>query len=243
MTKYKVLIVGFSILFGLTTLLFAAHNPSEEQTSLKSQSPDSKAKELDLNLFPIADFSAPRPTETTKIARGKRHDKSRWRVDPEALSDSTVLVDTIDLTLPALPTTKADAIVSGTIAQARACLSNDRSGIYSTFSFVIDEVFKQPKQSPIKSVVDVEREGGRVKFPSGRIHLYMVSEQRMPKIGGTYVLFLAKTDDESVFEIITGYEVDGYTVTTNDDLPKARPYEGMSTAEFLKDLKNKITNP
>jgi hypothetical protein len=95
----------------------------------------------------------------------------------------------------------------------------------------------------VGSAVEVEREGGRVKFPSGRTHLYMISEQDMPRVGGRYVLFLSETNTENVFEIITGYEIRADSVSPLDELPQARAYENATPATLLNELKTKLARP
>ncbi|HEX7772753.1 MAG TPA: hypothetical protein VF435_10065 [Pyrinomonadaceae bacterium] len=93
------------------------------------------------------------------------------------------------------------------------------------------------------SAVEVEREGGRVKFPSGRTHLYKISEQDMPRVGRRYVFFLSETSTEDIFEIITGYEIRAESVSPLDELPQSRAYENVTPANFLNELKANLARP
>jgi hypothetical protein len=68
----------------------------------------------------------------------------------------------------------------------------------------------------------------------------MVSEQDVPRIGSRYVLFLTGTNTESVFEILTGYEIREASVYALDDLPKPRSYENTTPANLLNELRMKL---
>ena len=90
--------------------------------------------------------------------------------------------------------------------------------------------------------LELEREGGRVRFPSGRVHLYMTKEQDMPQIGSSYVFFLSELNDETVFQIVTGYELREGKVYPLDHLPNPRTYENADEAKFMSELRMKIAN-
>jgi hypothetical protein len=154
-----------------------------------------------------------------------------------------VRVDSIDFSSPAFPIKEAQAVIVGTVSDAKAYLSNDKTGVYSVFSVLIEEVLKHSGKLTVGSAIEAEREGGRVKFPSGRTHLYMISEQDMPRVGGRYVLFLSETNTENVFEIITGYEIRADSVSPLDELPQTRAYENAMPANFLNELKTKLARP
>jgi hypothetical protein len=76
--------------------------------------------------------------------------------------------------------------------EARAYLSNDKTGVYSVFTIQVNEVLKNSTKTPITrgSAIEVERDGGRVRFPNGRLHMYKIGNLDMPKTGLRYVLFL-----------------------------------------------------
>jgi hypothetical protein len=149
----------------------------------------------------------------------------------------------MDLSLPAFPTEKATAIVCGTVTDARGYLSNDKSGVYSSFTIQVEEVLKNPGKLTVDSVIEVEREGGRVQFPSGRIRLYMIAEQDMPKVGSRYVFFLVDGNNELVFEILTGYEIKDSAILPLDELPQSSAYENSAAPKFLEELKTKLAKP
>lgn len=243
MRKHKTVALVLPLVLGVAALLIPKQSKQEQTTPSKATSSKTQRKSIDTNHFPIAEFSASESSDAKRKARGEKRNKSNWNVDPDALSDSTVVVDSVDLNLPALPTKQAAAVIVGIVTDAKAHLSNDKTGVYSAFTVLVDEVFKNPGNLSVGTSVEVEREGGRVKFPSGRVHLYMISEQDMPHVGRRYVLFLADTNTESVFEILTGYEIREGAVYALDDLTKSRAYENTTPANFLNELRIKLAHP
>lgn len=240
MAKYKTFGLVLPVVFGITALL--ATPLPQDQTKRVQSSPTKPRKKVDVSHFPVAEFSSPGTKDAKRKARGEKRNKSNWNVDPDALSDSTVVVDAVDVHLPAFPTKQSTAVVIGTIADAKAYLSNDKTGVYSAFVVLIEEVLKNPGELSAGDLLEAEREGGRVKFPSGRLHLYKFSEQDMPRVGGRYVLFLRETDSESVFQILTGYEIRGDSIYALDELPQSRSYENTSATTFVKELRIKLSH-
>ena len=226
-------------------LFFVGSKPvsREQSTPGKSVAAKSQKRKIDIDQFPTADFSSPQPTDKKRKDRGNKRDKSDWAVSPDAVSDSTVTVDAVDLSLPALPVEQAAAVVIGTVTGAQAFLSNDKTGVYSSFGVSVDEILKNPGNLAVGNLIEVEREGGRVRFPSGRVHLCLISEQDMPHVGSRYVFFLSKTDYNSVFQIITGYEIRGDSIYALDELPQTRMREGSPASAFLQELKTKLNSP
>ncbi|HXI24071.1 MAG TPA: hypothetical protein VNG71_09350 [Pyrinomonadaceae bacterium] len=203
---------------------------------------------IDEGRFPIVDYSAPDSIDVNELARRKKRsakfDNSDWSINPKAVSDTTVRVDFVDRSLPAFPISQSTAIIIGTVSAAHAHLSNDKSGVYSAFTAEVNEVLVNRSQSPIVigRLIEVEREGGRVKFPSGRVHIYMTNEQGMPQVGSRYVLFLSGGEDEGVFQIVTGYELSAGKVHALDELKGPKLYEMFDEVTFLSELRAKILN-
>ena len=244
MVRFKSLGLVLPIAFVFAAFFVGSGPNGQKQTAPgKSTATAAQKRQIDINQFPIADFSTSQPTDKKRQDRGRKRDKSDWAVSPDAVSESTVTVDAVDLGMPAFPIEQAAAVVIGIVTDAKAFLSNDKTGVYSSFEIAVDEILKNPGELTIGNSIEVEREGGRVKFPSGRVHLYLISEQDMPHVGGRYVLFLSKTDYKSVFEIITGYEIRGESVYSLDELPQARRHEGSSASTFLQELKTKLGSP
>jgi len=241
MGKYKTFGLVPPLLFGLVTLFMVQQLRAQEQTGSTTSLTKRQKKTIDVTKFPIADFSNTGPTDAKRKERGKKRDNSNWAVHPNAVSDNTVVVDSVDTNLPGLPVEKAAGVITGVVSDAKAYLSTDKSGVYSSFSVIIDDVLKNPGRLAVGQTIEIEREGGCVRFPSGRLHLYMVAEQDMPHTGSRYVFFLAKTEEDSVFEVITGYEIRGDGIYSLDELPQTRSYDGTSAATFLEEVRKQLT--
>ena len=230
-------------LFLTLPLLFAAALVIVPGLSQELQKPHHQRRAFDESRFPIADYSAEAPSDAQERAKrfekGKKYDKSKWAVHPDAPSDTVVLLHSVDRTLPALPFDQSSAVVVGQLMDARAYLSNDKSGVYSVFTVQVNEVLKNSTKTPITrgSAREVERDGGRVRFPNGRLHMYKIGGLDMPKTGLRYVLFL--NDGESGYQILTGYELKDGKVYPLDDIPKLRTYENADELSFLSELRTK----
>jgi hypothetical protein len=239
MTRQRVILWAFPPILALMAVLATMPGKSQEQTPRQSKQP----RHFDETRFPVADYLAVDPTEPTERAkrqtRGKKYNSSSWGLHPNAASDSVVRVDSVDPSLPALPFEKSSAVVVGQVTNATAYLSNDKGGVYSVFTVQVNEVLKK-STTPLStaSVIEVAREGGRVRFPNERIRIYMVAENGMPKVGLRYVLFLSES--ESGFEIVTGYELAEGKVNPLDDLPNPRVYENNDELTFLSHLRSRI---
>jgi hypothetical protein len=192
---------------------------------------------------PVVDFvQTIDPADLSKRrARGAKHDKSQWHVHPDDPAQTTTLVDTVDPNLPAFPVTESSAVILGDISDARTYLSNDKTGVYTEFTVRIKEIFKDPLGSlTTDGTLEISREGGRVRFPSGRVHLYTVSEETMPRVGGVYVLFLTGNQEHG-FSILTGYELQAGKIIPLDNLPQTRTHKNNDETIFLDQLRIKTT--
>jgi hypothetical protein len=215
----------------------------------KTASPNGQRKVFDEDRFPIVDYLEPEPSNDTERdkqrKRSQKYDKSGWNVNPTAPSDTTVRVDSVDPKLPAFPFDRASAVIIGTVRKARGYLSNDKTGVYSAFEISIEEVLKNSSRVPfsIGSLIEAERQGGRVKFPSGRVHLYLVKEQNMPRINSRYVLFLTGGDIDSFFQILTAYELSDGQVYALDELVQPKTYDNAEETIFLSHLRSRVSTP
>ncbi|HXG66548.1 MAG TPA: hypothetical protein VNO70_15720 [Blastocatellia bacterium] len=145
----------------------------------------------------------------------------------------------------ALPAAQSDAVVRGEVIDAQAYLSNDKTGIYSEFTVRIGEVLKDFQQAPIADdqQITVEREGGAVKFSSGRIQRYSIANQRMPRVGRQYVLFLKYNEEGKDYSILTGYEIRRGRVIPLDALAQFAAYKNSEEVSFLNAVKDAIARP
>ena len=203
-------------------------------------------QKFDENRYPIADYlsgdSTDDPHEQRKRrSRAEKHNKSRWQVNPDGLSDTTSITHNIDQTLPSLPFEQSPIVLIGQVIEAKAYLSQDKSGVFSSFTVQVNEVLKNSSTTtlPAGSRIELEREGGRVRFPSGRLHLYITDGQEMPKVGLRYVLFISDCLSEDVFGIISAYELKDGRVYALDNLQNQKVNDGADELAFLKNLRSK----
>jgi hypothetical protein len=153
------------------------------------------------------------------------------------------------LRLPALPVEQSSAIVIGKITNTAAHLSEDKKEIYSEFSVQVEKIFKDTTSSiNLTDVVSANREGGTVRFASGRIHKYRIHKKGMPQKGMRYVLFLKQNADSSDYLIITGYKLSNGKVTPLDGEDSQDPraalvfakYRGAEESSLLKELRKAL---
>ena len=195
----------------------------------------------DQSSWPLTDYSVPKSADPEMRARrenrGKKYDKSMFRVHPRDPAENTVRTQSFDpyATLPALPVTQSSAVVIGEVIAAQAYLSNDQTGVYSEFNIRLDDVLKSVGSHvlAIGCQIDLEREGGRVKFPSGRVHWYSVDKENMPRVGRRYLFFLTRDGNEQIFHVLTAYELRGAKVFPLDELPQFKAHAGENEFDFI----------
>jgi hypothetical protein len=214
----------------------------------KYQDPKNVRQILDKSLWPVTDYTVPSETNPEKAAKrrakGKKFNKSDFRVHPDDLSENTTIVDAVDRSLPVFPIKQSAVVLTGTIVTSQAFVSEDRTGVYSEFTVKVDEVLKSGSpQIMAGDSAEVERAGGRVKFPSGRVHWYSVDKENMPGPGRRYVFFLKMDDSDDGLQIITAYELRDGKVFPLDDLRQFLVYEGKDEADFMIALRTAVQDP
>jgi len=240
----------FSTALAIIVITTAALISTSSSVRLQTQdnSTNKRQRFPDLERWPVANYDAGLPTDPAKRgkrqAKNKKYDRSDWPIVSNDISDSTVRLHQINPNLPAFPVRQSTLIVIGQIASASAYLSNDKTGVYSEFDVVIEEVLKNAigGQRLTGLSIGVTREGGRILFPSGRVHWYGIAKQGMPRVGGRYVLFLTGEEEETL-TILTGYELADGKVLPLDDLNNANKYLDADEASFLNSLRASIINP
>lgn len=202
--------------------------------------------------FPIVDFDAQESDDpasrSARLARGRKYSH---RYLP-AISESTDLLFSTadwDRGLPALPTARSSAIVIGTVTKSQAYLTEDKTAIYSQFSVFADTVVKNDLETPIAvgHTITVERNGGRVRMPSGKIIVSATTRQNMPQPGSRYAFFLThdfevKGDMGKDFYLLTAYAIQGGRVSPLDDTTSGRTYKDVEESFFMKQLLSSITS-
>jgi hypothetical protein len=234
-------------IFLLTSKLASQNNSKQQQEA------------MDFSCFPIVDFNVERPSDPRvreqREAKGRKYG-SRNLPSIKESTDQLFSISDWDVRLPALPVEKSAAVLIGTITAAEAHLSPDKTGIYSEFLVAIESVLKNQPGSSLDAgrTVVVERNGGRVRMPSGKVITAWTSHQKMPCVGRKYLLFLTHDfetigDTGTDFYILTGYELQNGRVLPLDNTLPGHPitgYKGASESTLLNDLSvalGKASNP
>lgn len=253
MLKSKILASLILIVSGGALVLTTALAMRQEGSNQGTTKQEKLDRKIDFSRFPIADYNAPESSDPA--IRDKHQTKGRKYDDKymPPISENTDKVFSIsdwDVGLPALPVERSAAVVIGKIISSKAFLTPGKTGIYSEFEVAVDSVVKNDPDNPIKTdtKITVERNGGRVRMPSGKIVLSWVNHQNMPREGGRYVLFLThdfqtRNDTRKDFYLLTGYELaDGQVRLLDDTLPghPITRYNGTSESALLNDLFNLI---
>jgi len=223
--------VAISLVIALVvTVVLVAQKPTKQVT--------------DFDHFPILDYEKKSASDSKdKKTRKKYNNRHAPRIS-EA-SDKIFSFNDWDVGLPALPIAKSSAVIVGEVLDAKAQLSEDETNIYSEFTVQIAQVLKNDNNLALGTgnSILVERSGGRVRLPSGKVIVSRADKQDLPKVGKRYVLFLTRAEDED-FNILTGYELDNGKVFPLDKLRPGHPitaYTGISETSFFADL-NSILN-
>lgn len=230
-------------------LLFVIATVITVMTALRGQNQPQRQAD-DENYAPVTDYSASRPNDPKRKAKGKR-----YKMQPTPIEEMETGVKPLPIISPwarglsALPVDRSDAIVKGEVTSAHAYLSEDGTGVYSEFTLKISEVFKGDDSISLGQEIVTERAGGAIRFPSGKVQRYSVDQQGMPRSGAQYVLFLRRNAEDGDFYIVTGYELrlghvnplDGNVSNGQNHLPFG-VYKNADETSFLNDLRAAIAN-
>jgi hypothetical protein len=140
-------------------------------------------------------------------------------------------------------------VLIGEVTDAQAYLTGDKEWVYSEFTLRVREVLKNTTALAVSEggSLIADREGGRVRFPSGHITLQYVHGQGMPRVGRRYALFLTCDRQEQSSHVLTGYELRGGRVFPLDNPaggqhPIATAYKDADETLFISDLRTAIAN-
>jgi hypothetical protein len=200
--------------------------------------------------FPIVDSSEPEPSEpqerTKRQKRSKKYNTDKVpNVGPQLVQSAQGYHWPADF--KPIPVSASDVVVVGTISDARAHLSEDKNSVYSEFTVTINEVLKNNASLSLVAgnSITLERKGGRVRYPSGHISWFYVAGQGLPQLNGQYVLFLKSTDEEQLFDILTGYEIRDNRIEPMDYSPGVvhfERYSGSDATDFLNKIRSSIAS-
>jgi hypothetical protein len=201
-----------------------------------------KQQQADDSPLPVVDYSdRSHEKDAKRRAKGKRYDDD-GAVQTEAWKDGIVAhTNDWEVRLPALPVGESNLIVVGTVLDVQAHLSPANTGVYSEFSVKVDEVLKDSAASvSTGDLIAVDREGGRVRYPSGSIVTHYVTGQGVPRPNKRYVLFLKRGEEN--LTIVTGYELHEKKVRPLDHPKRFKKFEGASEDAFLNEIRSAINS-
>jgi len=219
--------------------LFKSIDTQKEQEEYLKKAREARSK------FPIVNYDEAEPADPVKKAarkeKQKRYDGPSTVARKPHPSDAEVSSIYEGPQLPALPTSKSNVIVLGTVQSGEAHLSDNKKNIYSEFTVHIDDVLKADVSLPTNNIITVDREGGIVTYPSGQQILYRNSRESMPSISKRYVFFLQYVNQD--FRILTAYELDSDKVVPLDDLDQFKEFAGKDTTTFLNNIRAILSKP
>lgn len=227
-------------------------------TSSQSQSKTARQQKLEQDI-PTVDINAPdvaHPQESRlRKKRGQKYNTGSPLKD-EANPRNEILELPLTHAKPkiALPVTQSDAIVIGTIADAQAFLSDDKSYVYSEFAVKVEEILKNVSSTKLNptDLIITERSGGAVRFSSGKTKRLGNFGEGFPAKQKRYLLFLKRNELGEDFFILTGYKLQDGKVTPLDDSDEYedvhiyknfRLYRNKDEADFVKTVRDEIANP
>lgn len=243
--KY-LLLFSVTLLLSLVTVITTLRGHSLKGSASVAQERD------DESYGPLVDYAGPEPANPQE--RAKRQNKSR-RYNGRHLKEDYRVEDSTLISeggrIPAIPLAFSHVVLMGEVTDAQAYMAEDKKGVYSEFTILVDDVLRGESQSPLAhgDTVVTEREGGRVRFESGHVVRYSVDRQSMPRKGRRYVLFLRRNDQAENLYIVTGYELRGGKVLPLDGvnvpqgaskLPQFAAYENADEIEFLNAVRDAI---
>jgi hypothetical protein len=253
MAKYKRVVLLILITAGVSSLSVLS-TPTQSQDSIlkkpqQRETDKTRNIEIDTSKFPVTDYFAAKPSDyKERLKRDAISKKYNDRYSPR-ITEFTEKISSYsewDRDLPSLPVASSAAVIIGEITKAEAFLSEDQSAIYSEFTVRIETIIKNSSVEPltIGGVLKVERSGGRVRFPSGKIIVSSSANQNMPQVGNRYAFFLIQEFPmvgkvEHDFYLLTGYELSAGQVYPLDKVrAQIAAYYGSDEHSFLKELRS-----
>lgn len=242
MRSYRLSIFVLILMLAILSLIVTTVRDKSLASSRNNENhPQNKLQdnaELDAQL-PLIDYNAPESTDPAKRARrrkrGAKYDKAT-----NPLSDAYTRKTYINEGVPhsAFPVEVSSVVLVGTVTEVEAVLSNDRTSVYTEITLQVEEILKDDSQQLTPGCsITVERQGGRVRFPSGHITTEHVVGTGIPQRGKRYVLFLTRVPVDLYIHF--GYELSGSKVALLDRYPghPSNAYNGADEQKLMSDVR------
>lgn len=253
--------MGMLAVIVLSTFLLSAVAVLPRRETVTTDRDQEKQVESHLRKLPVVDYETPEPSDPDR--RNKRRAKSKKYNDrgcarPDISEiEKGVLNNEWERGLASpLPSAQSSAVFVGKVTDAQAHLSEDRTNVYSEFTVQVEEVLKNDGAEPIAAgaTVVAERQGGRVRFRSGRIASVYVSGQSMPEAGRRYLFFLGFNPYEANTKSLTGprgamsrHILTAYELRAGKVLPldyaggvSFQDYKGKDETAFMDEVRRSI---
>jgi hypothetical protein len=238
----------------IASLIIAdASPPREIGTVVFSQGQQRQLTRIDTNQLPLVEFEAQDHSTnaevTTGVKKSKRYNGRHLKDSPS--SELSIATSHWLVKLPPIPVLVSDVVLVGTVLQAKAFLSEDRAGVYSEFTVHAEQILKNNGHIPValNDLFVAEREGGRIRYPSGRTRALILEYQGTPLVGHRYLVFVRRSDDGLNNLIVTAYEIadgkvfplDGRSLGDGHLLPQFAPFDSVNSERFLSQVRSAIT--
>lgn len=252
-TAFVVFIVTVSFIITTTVAMF------HTQENAKSNQ-EAKGKDR-LSELPLVDYESQEPPDPDKrakrLAKSKKYNvKTGQGINPTNPVRRGALHNDWEFGLDSvLPVKQSTAIVVGEVVGANAYLSEDKTNVYSEFTVKVEAILKNDPQETLIAgeLINTERQGGRVRLPSGHIENFYIAGQAPPLVGKRYVLFLGynkhDTFNRSVTDpselsrhILTAYELRAGKVVPLDSAggKNFQEHAGKDEIGFLNEIRRLI---
>nr|MBA3634419.1 hypothetical protein [Acidobacteriota bacterium] len=191
--KNKLVLVILVIFIDLPFLIILQGQTSNESSYPTAQSKTSKRSTDNIKKdFPYVDYANEQVVNEARAIKSEKYNKYKV-LEPDISEDNKEVsfADWLTTTSP-LPLAESQIVILGKVVAAQAHLSANKNSVYSEFEIEIEKIFKNSGQEKFENgkYIYAERDGGIVRFPSGKETWYLVSGQQMPKVGSKYVFFL-----------------------------------------------------
>jgi len=273
-SKLKIVTVLGIILVALATgAMMIVHSQKQDNTASQSANKQQGewkvvVKKVEENGDPIADYNSSESNNTPEnnLRKNKKakYDLKTPDLKPEdakrlELNDNSepVVISAPWIhapKLPALPIIQDGFIVIGEVTDAQAFLSKNKTSIYSEFNFKVQDVLKQNAEQSVKTddTITIERIGGKVTLPSGKLLHRLSDGKPLPKVGMRYLMFLKYDSETNSSYILTGYKLEAGKVTPLDgtgvddkiveSYENFQQYDGVDEDSFLNTVRNAISD-
>jgi hypothetical protein len=125
-------------------------------------------------------------------------------------------------------------IVIGTVSQAQPLLASDGTMVFTKYVFT-PERFLKGSEISTDSPFTVDRVGGIVLLPDGKSHFVGDTALGLPVPDHEYLMFLANTKAPNVYEIVTGYAINGGVLSSLDEFDDKM--DGKSLADVVQQIR------